>query len=199
MENKEFKPKYKKSPLSGSIMGIFLEVILILVLLFTPHVPPELVIGLFVIGILLIITPMVYIKSITFKQDFLLVEKFFLPEKKILYQEVYDIGNTLIKTRRGNIPISLMLNASTLQQIFQTLIHDGLILNTQLEGKQKISEILESKAMVPAGICAIVLWLVCILMKIIPVNNKFIMSISFLGFFLPSYMVIYRILKIRLK
>jgi hypothetical protein len=180
-------------------MGIFLEVILILVLLFTPHVPPELVIGLFVIGILLIITPMVYIKSITFKQDFLLVEKFFLPEKKILYQEVYDIGNTLIKTRRGNIPISLMLNASTLQQIFQTLIHDGLILNTQLEGKQKISEILESKAMVPAGICAIVLWLVCILMKIIPVNNKFIMSISFLGFFLPSYMVIYRILKIRLK
>lgn len=174
---------------------VLIELFLLSQLLSGADTSPESIFGAGLFGLILAIAPYTFVKRIVFDTHSFSIEKYLWPTKTIEYTDVIDIGTTLIKTRNGNVSIQLMSNADELRTIFSELIQQGKISHYQLENKVAAQEILGQKALLPAAIISFVLWVVTSF--IWPYEKSLFRDLSFLVFFVPTYIVIYQVLKNR--
>ena len=190
-----FKPKYPVRVYLGFFLIILIELYLLSQLLFSADTRPE---NIFLAGffaLVIALTPYTFVKRIVFDMHSFSIEKYLGPSKTIEYTDVIDIGTTLIKTRNGNVGIQLMLNADELRTVFTELIQQGKISHYQLENKVVVQEIVSRKAFLPAAIISFVLWAVTSF--IWPYEKSLFRDLSLLVFFVPTYIVIYQVLKSR--
>ena len=195
MQQTVFKPKYPVRMYLGLFLTILIELYLLSQLLSGADTRPDSIFLAGLFGLILAIAPYTFVKRIVFDTHSFSIEKYLWPTKTIEYTDVLDIGTTLIKTRNGNVSIQLMSNADELRTIFSELIQQGKISHYQLENKVATQEILSQKALLPAAIISFVLWGVTSF--IWPYEKLLFRYLSFLVFFVPTYIVIYQVLKSR--
>lgn len=195
MQQKIFKPKYPSKFLFGAFVFIPLEAFMLWQLISEKEVSPENIFIAIFFGLIIALMPYAFVKRIVFDAHSFSVEKYLWPTKSIEYTDVVDIGATVIKTRQGNIAIQSMMNSDELRQILTGLIEQGKISRYQIENKVIAQEVLGRQALVPAGIISFIFWAVTFF--IWPYEDSLFRDLSFLLFFVPIYIVVYRFLKNR--
>lgn len=195
MQEVIFKPKYPAQLTFGSFVLIPIEFYILWQIFSGKDASPENIFGAVFFGLLLVIPLFAYVKKIVFRVNNFSVEKFVLPTKTIEYTDITDVGATVLKTRTGGLSLRAMTNADELSSILAELIKQGKINRHQLENKVDSRAIIFRKALMPAGIISLVLWVVTFFA--FPYKDSFFRDLSLLGFFIPVYIVVYQILKKR--
>jgi hypothetical protein len=195
MQEIVFKPKYPPQLTFGSLVFIPIEFYILWQIFSGKDASPENIFGAVFFGLLLIILPFAYIKRMVFRANNFSIEKFILPTKTIEYSDVTDVGAMALKTRNGDLSLRTMVNSDELSNIFAGLIEQGKINRHQLENKVDSRAMIFRKAIKPAGIISLALWVV--MFFVFPYKDSFFRDISLVGFFLPVYVVVYQVLKNR--
>lgn len=195
MDNIVFKCKYPTRSYLGFIAMIFAIPLLISRILMANEIRIEIILITFFFGVMPLLAPFIYIRQITFENSEFVIQKFMGTPKRISYQAVVDIGNTMVKTRQGNISIKGLKNANDLLNIFKILMSEGKINKHQLENNLLQEESHAKKAL----ILSLVLSFPLSFFIELPfsfgksIDNEWIFFI----FFLPIYLVTYFYLKLR--
>ncbi len=195
MQEKIFTPRYTAKLYFGLFCLVLLELIMLWQFISGKNSSTTSIFFAAFLGLIDAILPFVIIKRIVFSAKAFTVEKFLLPSKTIEYTEVVDIGITVIKTKNGNLAILPMLNSVELRNILSGLIEQGKINSYQIENKLVSQEVNSRKATILSGIISIVLWVVPSV--IWPYKDSLFRDLIFLVFFIPIYILIYRVLKNR--
>jgi hypothetical protein len=121
------------------------------------------------------------------------VDRYLLPSIRIEYSEIQDIGVTTVKTRRANISMFGMRNASELLALLGDARTRGEISEGQIEGSLAARETLawtaSSYAILPSiVVTALLLWLS-------PVRIAMDGRLSFLVYWTPTFLASYFIAK----
>lgn len=195
MKTSEFQPKHHTKLFFGFVAIIFFAIFTLWRLIFLGDISFENLFMVILFCSLTLLTPNAFIKRIVFASDSFTIEKYLLPRKTFYYSDVTDIGETAIKIKKGGISLNSMSNSDELKQIFNDLISQGKVNRYQIENKLVNQEKLAVKSAFPAGVIAFVLWSATYF--IWPYEDSFARGISFLGFWIPAYLVVYQILKRR--
>jgi hypothetical protein len=193
MQETIFKPKYPPRFLLGLVIIILIEAFMLWNIISNQDRSIETVFGAGFFGLMILVMPFVFIRRIVFENQSFAIEKYLLPSKTIEYSDVVDIGNTLIKTRQGNIPIQAMVNSDELITLLNKLLNEGKINSYQIENKLVGQEVLSRKAVMPATIISIILWVATLFF--FPYEKSMFRDLSFLLFWIPIYILVYRFMK----
>ncbi len=191
MQEMIFKPKYPTRFLLGFVFVIPMEALMLWEVFSNKSI--EMIFGSGFFGLMILLMPYIFIRRIRFEGQSFTVEKYILPSKTIDYSEVTDIGNTLIKTRQGNIPTQAMANSQELIDLLKKLISEGKINNYQIENKLVRQEALSRKAVLPAGIISVILWITTFFF--FPYEKSMLRDLSFLLIWIPVYILVYWFMK----
>jgi hypothetical protein len=195
MQEIVFKPKYPPQLTFGALVFVPIEFYILWQVFSGKNASPENIFGAVFFGFLLIVPPFAYVKRMVFRANDFSIEKFILPTKIIEYSDVIDVGAMVLKTRNGDLSLRTMTNSDELSKILAGLIEQGKINRHQLENKVASRAIIIRKAIMPAGIISLVLWVVTFFA--FPYKDSFFRDLSLLGFFIPVYIVVYQVLKKR--
>jgi hypothetical protein len=91
-----------------------------------------------------------YIRRIVFAPSYFLVEKYVGSSKKVDYSDVFDMGISKIKTKRGEINLAAMSNVTELHSLFFELMKQGKIDVDQSENRALIEDLVAEKSFTPA-------------------------------------------------
>jgi hypothetical protein len=195
MQNKVFRARYPFKLYLGLFFMIPMEIYLLWQIFSGRHHSAETILLAAIFGLAIPLVPLIFISRIIFSENSFTLEKLGWPSKTIDYADVVDIGATMLKTRKGNVSFQAMTNSDELREILDGLVKKGMINRYQIEGKALAAEVMSRKAIVPAAIIAFILWGIALV--IWPYEDSFFRDLSLVGFFIPAYIVAYKILKDR--
>ena len=193
MQETVFKPNYPLHLYLGLVGIIPMEAFALWSLFSSSNKSAEMIFAAGFFGLIILLMPFVLIKRIRFESHSFTIEKYSLPPKTIDYSNVIDIGETGVKTKQGSIVISGMENSEELTSLLKKLISEGKINSHQIENKLVGQEVLSRKAVMPASIISIIIWIVSLFF--FPYEKSMFRDLSFLLIWTPIYLLIYRLMK----
>ena len=193
MHEAVFKPKYPFRFLLGLAFIIPLEAFMLWEVFTKQDKSIETIFGAGFFGFMVLLMPFVFIRRIIFENQSFTIEKYLLPAKTIDYSDVVDIGNTIIKTRYGNISTQAMENSEELNNLMKKLVSEGRINSYQIENKLVGQEVLSRKAVMPASIISVIIWIASLFF--FPYEKSMFRDLSFLLVWIPIYFLVYRFMK----
>jgi hypothetical protein len=150
MKKSIFRPRYSfKNFLDVITLGLLLFFTLAFSYL-KKGLTPTNIFGWIFLGFFVVFILHFLIRRIVFSESTFYIERYFWSSKKIGYTDVIDLGNTKIKTRRGEISFAGMSNAPELLAQFTRLIEQGKIEQNQIENKVVVQETIFRKSIIPA-------------------------------------------------
>jgi hypothetical protein len=196
MKDIVFKPKYPLRLMLGMAFIFPLEAFMIWSLFSKQDISFNSISGPIFFGVLIFLMPVVFIRRIVFGGQSFTIEKYLLPAKTIDYSDVVDIGNTIITTRQGNIPMQAMENSQALKDLLMKLLSDGKINRYQIENRLVGQENISRKAVITASIIATIIWIASFF--IFPYEKSLLRDSGFfLIVWVPIYLLIYQFMKNR--
>jgi hypothetical protein len=196
MHDVVFKPKYPLRFLIGVIFVFPFEAFMIWDVFSKQDISFETIFGPVFFGVFILLMPVVFIRRIVFEGQTFTIEKYLLPAKTIDYSDVVDIGNTIITTRQGNIPLQAMKNSQELKDLLMKFLSDGKTNRYQIENRLVGQEKLGRKAAIPASIITTIIWIASFF--IFPYEKSLLRDSGFfLIVWVPIYLLIYQFMKNR--
>lgn len=168
----DFKPKYRKALWFALVFFSLCLTYLGPQVFENPSKDPMLTLSWFVIFILTSLVPTAIIKRIRFEKNWFIVEKYLGASKRILYEDVIDVGPTLLKYRGGKVNLHSVVNADD----FMELISDKIDLD-EFEGKLYKQEF---DALVTYVWSAIPIFLVPVFVYFLPISSKWMPVVTLL-------------------
>ncbi len=193
MEPKVFKPKYPSTDILSIISLILLEAFLLHEFLSSP----DIITGIWCAGVLVVLIafPLLKIRRIVLGNDSLTIERYLLPPKEIGYHQITDVGNTIIATQQGQIPLNRMTNAKEFVEILHTFIEEGKISKHQIKGSLVKQEKVARKAI---WISLLLTWVLNIILAVFfPAQYDLLKDWWLLVLFVPIYALTVKFLKAR--